>query len=191
MRKLMWILVGVVLVLAVVLLVMNYQTGRLQRVENQIGQQQNTQPSGENTRLDYKNLTYSIGKDVKMSDGYAEEEAAPGSASKIVTRIQGEPVWEDIDQDGVKDALFFVTQETGGSGTFWYVAAALSNGGQARCSNGILIGDRIVSQNIAVEGPTIKVNYLDRSPSESMADTPTLPAVKTLKLTDGELVEQK
>ena len=34
------------------------------------------------------------------------------------------------------------------------------------------------------------VNYLDRTPDESMADDPTIPTTKTFAYTNGQLVEK-
>ena len=75
---------------------------------------------------DYKDTEYVIdGTRIKLENGLAETEAAPGSASKIVTRYFGNELKTDLDGDGSDDVVFLVTQERGGSGTFFYAVAAL------------------------------------------------------------------
>ena len=51
--------------------------------------------------------------------------AAPGSASRIVTRYFGSEVRGDLNGDGREDVAFLLTQQSGGSGTFFYAVAAL------------------------------------------------------------------
>ena len=82
--------------------------------------------SGSDVSADYKNATYTIeGQPVTLVDGYAEVPAAPGSASKTVTQYFGNEAVGDLNGDGVPDVAFLLTQNGGGSGTFYYVVAAL------------------------------------------------------------------
>lgn len=75
---------------------------------------------------DYKDATYTIeGIPVHLVDGVAETPLAPDSASVVITRYFGNEVWKDLNNDGVADVTFILTQETGGSGTFYYVVSAL------------------------------------------------------------------
>jgi hypothetical protein len=75
---------------------------------------------------DHKNAEYVIdGRRVKLEDGISEAISGPGSASKIVTRYFGNEVYKDLNDDGREDIVFFLTQETGGSGTFFYAVPFL------------------------------------------------------------------
>jgi hypothetical protein len=47
-------------------------------------------------------------------DGISETEAAPGSASKIITRYFGNELRTDLDGDDVEDIAFILTQSSGG-----------------------------------------------------------------------------
>jgi hypothetical protein len=50
------------------------------------------------------NLTYKIaGQDYQLVNGKIEKEIAPGSASKEVVMVFGEPVYVDLDKDGDQD----------------------------------------------------------------------------------------
>ena len=73
--------------------------------------------------------TYMIdGKSVTLKDGVSIIDAAPGSISKITTRVFGNEVRQDLDGDGRDDVAFILTQDGGGSGTFYYFVAKLMVG---------------------------------------------------------------
>ena len=91
--------------------------------------------------------TYIIeGKQVTLENGLSEIPADSGSVSKVITRYFGNDVNLDLDGDGREDSVFLLTQETGGSGTFYYVAAALNTGEGYIGSQALLLGDRIAPQ---------------------------------------------
>ena len=142
---------------------------------------------------DYKNATYVIdGKSVTLVNGLSEVEAAPGSAAKIVTRYFGNEVKHDLNDDGREDVAFLLTQETGGSGTFFYVVAALNTPAGYVGSDAVLLGDRIAPQSTSMdEGATINgtnrknvivVNYAVRLPNEPFTVQPSLGKSIWLKL---------
>jgi hypothetical protein len=75
--------------------------------------------------------------------------------------------------DGREDVAFLVTQEMGGSRTFFYVVAGLNKENGYVGSHGFLLGDRIAPQTTEKrEGRVVLVNYADRAPSESFAVPP-------------------
>ncbi len=151
-------------------------------------------PAGGTTAaVDPQNATYLIdSKEVTLVNGVSEQEAAPGSASKIVTKYFGNAVNIDLNGDGLMDAGFLLTQDGGGSGTFFYVAAALDNAGKTQGTNAILLGDRIAPQstNVDPNNPAqFIVNYMDRKASEPMSAQPSVAVSRTFKLENGKLVE--
>lgn len=125
---------------------------------------------------DYKNAEYIIeGQRVRLMNGVAETEAAPGSASKITTRYFGNEVMTDLDGDGRQDVAFLLTQDSGGSGTFYYAVAALNTDRGYVGSEGLLLGDRIAPQTTEKgAGKIIIVNYADRRPEESFSTPPSV-----------------
>ena len=146
------------------------------------------------TGQDPRNATYIInGKPVTLVNGVAEQPAAPGSAEKIVTQYFGNAIEVDLNSDGKMDSAFLLTQSTGGSGLFFYVAAALQNtDGTYQGTNTILLGDRIAPQssNFDPNNPAqFIVNYADRAPGQPMSAQPTQGVSKTFKLNNGTLVE--
>lgn len=140
------------------------------------------------TAADYKDAEYVIdGKRVKLKDGLAETEAAPGSASKIITRYFGNEVKHDLNDDGREDVVFLLTQEMGGSGTFFYVVAALNTEEGYVGSQAILLGDRIAPQTTELSRNhnhknVIVVNYADRATGEPMTTQPSIGKSIWLKL---------
>ena len=142
---------------------------------------------------DYKNATYVIeGRSVTLVNGLAETEAAPSSATKIITRYFGNEVKHDLNNDGLEDVAFLLTQETGGGGTFFYVVAALNTPVGYVGSDAVLLGDRIAPQTTHMdEGQTsngttrqnvIVVNYVVRLPGEPFTTRPSLGKSIWLKL---------
>lgn len=137
---------------------------------------------------DYKNAAYYIdGQLTRMVDGVAEMESAPGSASKTITRYFGNDLVTDLNDDGRDDVVFLLTQEIGGSGTFYYAVAAVNTDDGYVGSDGYFLGDRIAPQTIE-ESPNPKhaniivVNYADRAPGEPMTARPSVGKSAYLKL---------
>lgn len=142
----------------------------------------------------YKDAEYVIeGERVKLVDGVAEMEVAADSASKVVTRYFGNELKTDLDGDGREDVVFLLTQESGGSGTFFYVVAALNTDLGYVGSDGYFLGDRIAPQTTEVsQNPrhnhVIVVNYADRKPDEPMSAAPSVGKSVYLKL-DSETMQ--
>ena len=143
--------------------------------------------------VDPQNTTYLIdGKEITLVDGVAEQEAAPGSASKIVTKYFGNAVDIDLNSDGLMDSGLLLTQDGGGSGTFFYVAAVINQAGSTQGTNAIFLGDRVAPQSTDVDpgNPAqFIVNYAERKSSEPMSAQPSVAVSRTFKLDNGTLVE--
>jgi len=147
---------------------------------------------GHVTPADYKNATYVIeGQPVTLVNGHSEVPAAPGSASKVLTDYFGNDATGDLNGDGLPDVAFILTQNSGGSGTFYYVVAALrSSAGTYTGTNAVLLGDRIAPQTTEIKGGEVIVNYADRKPGEPMTAQPSVGVSKYLKVENGALVVQ-
>lgn len=137
---------------------------------------------------DYKHAEYLIeGKRIDLAGGLSDAEAFPGSASRIVTRYFGNELKTDLDGNGREDVVFIVTHEQGGSGTFFYVVAALNTTTGYLGSDGYLLGDRITPQTTEVSrnprhNRVVVVNYADRKPGEPMTAPPSVGKSVYLKL---------
>ena len=128
------------------------------------------------------------GEEITLANGAAEREAAPGSASKVVTRYFGNDARGDLNADGKDDVVFLVSQNTGGTGEFYYAVAALATDTGYKTTNAFLIGDRIAPQSTNISAGEIHVNYAERKPGEPMTAQPSQAATLLLKVTrDGRL----
>lgn len=125
---------------------------------------------------DYKNTVYNFeGEFVKLENGISEKEIVPGSATKIVTKYFGKDFTTDLNKDLLDDVVFFMTQQDGGSGTFYYVVASLNISSGFIGSNAFFIGDRITPLEIKLrEDGAIMVSYLDRKANESFDKKPSV-----------------
>lgn len=134
--------------------------------------------------VSYKNSTYVIeGQSVSLVDGVAVTEIAPGSASKLTTRYFGNEAHGDLNGDGTDDVVFLLTQDGGGSGTFYYAVAALSLSTGFVGTNAVLLGDRIAPQTTEIANGSATVNYADRKDGESMTTSPSVGVSKRLRVT--------
>ncbi len=135
----------------------------------------------------YKNTTYTIdGSQVTLVNGSSVTPIENSSAS-VVTTYFGNELFKDLNDDGRDDVVFLLTQQTGGSGTFYYVVASLNTDNGYVGSQALLLGDRIAPQNINIsENPkhknVIVVNFVDRGVGEPMTSEQSIGKSVYLKL---------
>ena len=140
----------------------------------------------------YKNISYKIdGTAVLLTDGMAVQEAAPGSASKITTTYFGNEATGDLDGNGTEDVAFLLTQNAGGSGTFYYVVVAAKTDTGYVGTNAILLGDRIAPQTTEISNGVVTVNYAIRKTGDPMTTAPSVGVSKKITFSGGGLVEMK
>jgi hypothetical protein len=139
---------------------------------------------------DPMNGTYRIEKDtVTLANGRAEREAAPGSATKVVTTVADQRIG-DLDGDGRNDAVVILVHQPGGSGTFYYVAALLNAPGGATATPAVLLGDRIKVSALKLDGQRIVVDLLERGAGQPFTASPTVASTKRFVIERGVLVSQ-
>ncbi len=140
--------------------------------------------------VDYKNATYTIeGQPVTLINGRTESTTTPGSASRTTTQYFGNNATGDLNGDGVPDIAFIVTQNAGGSGTFYYVVAAVKNPEGYQGTNAVLLGDRIAPQTTEIQNGELIVNYADRKTGDPMTTAPSVGISKYLTLSGNQLTE--
>jgi hypothetical protein len=122
-------------------------------------------------------------------NGAAEVPAAPESSAKIIISYFGNEAFGDLNGDGREDAAFLLTQSGGGSGTFFFVVAALQTETGYQGTNAVFLGDRIAPQSILIQNGQVVVNYADRKPGEPFTTAPSVGITKTLKVDNGMLAE--
>jgi hypothetical protein len=141
-------------------------------------------------KVDYKNATYTMdGSAFTLVNGVAELPTPPGAASTITIKYFGNDATGDLNGDGITDRAFLLTQQGGGSGTFYYVVASLQNsaGGYVG-TNAVLLGDRIAPQSTAIKDAEVIVNYADRKVGEPMTTKPSVGVTKYFSVANGQLM---
>lgn len=148
-----------------------------------------SEKQGEGLPYDPKQALFFVsGEPVELRDGVAQAVTDLGGASATTIRYFGNELSHDIDGDGVEDVVFLVTQETGGSGAFFYAVGALKREDGYLGTHAALIGDRVAPQTVeAGEGRAVVVNYADRAPGEPMSAQPSVGKSLTLLLDPATL----
>lgn len=140
----------------------------------------------------YLDISYEInGERVILKNGVSQVEVMPGSAAKKITQYFGNEAVGDLNGDHRKDVAFLMTQTTGGSGTFFYVVAALQTESGYEGTNAVFLGDRIAPQSTLIINDQVVVNFTDRKPDEPFTTPPSIGKTLYLKLSDGRLIELK
>lgn len=128
------------------------------------------------------------GEAITLIDGREEKEVIPESAIKSITIAWNKVVRADLNNDGAADAALVLMHNSGGSGTFFYVVAALNGKtGKAVGTNAVFLGDRIFMENISVSGGLIIVDYLDRGRGEPMVAEPIIKVKRSFAVKEGVL----
>lgn len=143
---------------------------------------------GDKVGADPQNATYIINNETfTLVDGLSEKQVGEDSTTQIVTRYFGNEVRIDLNDDDREDAVFLLTQEAGGSGTFFYVVAALNTEDGWQGSHALFLGDRIAPQTTEVSNNprhknVVVVNYADREAGEPMSAQPSVGKSIWIKL---------
>ncbi len=149
-------------------------------------------PSSKIAGFDGKNSSFTIdGRTVKLANGVSVVDAAPGSASKVTTRYFGNEAYGDLNGDGTIDTAFLISEDSGGSGLFYYVVVALTEKNGYKMTNAFLIGDRIAPQTTEINQSAreLHINFAERKAGEPMTTSPSVGAVLLLKVTPAGVLE--
>ena len=135
--------------------------------------------------IDPFNHTYSIEKEkVILHNGHARE-TIPGTTAVIITEVIHRPVFADLDGEKSKESVSILMQHTGGTGSFYYLAAAVEGGSVIES---YFLGDRIRITSVKIVEKLIIVEYLERSINQPMASRPTVKVSKKFKLDEEKIV---
>ena len=105
------------------------------------------------------------------------------AGAQVLVVLTGPQTSRDLNGDGAPDAVVVLAANTGGSGVFSFVSAVLNDNGVARPLPGVVLGDRIRVQSVAISRRgEITVRYLDRRPTQPMSARPTIRRVASYKL---------
>jgi hypothetical protein len=141
------------------------------------------------TTSDPADATYIIDdQKVHLRNGRFEGAAVSGSATRSTIQMFSEPVFGDLDGDGDEDAALYLVVDPGGSGTFYYVAAAHQIDGGYDGTSAVYLGDRLKPHNLKIHNGVVVAKYAQRLSGESMATPPSVDKSAYLILTAGNLV---
>jgi len=141
---------------------------------------------------DPSNATFKIERDtVALVNGRAEREAAPGSATKVITTLADPRVSGDVDGDGRPETVVVLIYQPGGSGVFFYLAALLNGTGGVTTTPAVLLGDRIKVTGVRLDGRTIVVDMLDRAAGQPLSESPSVTSTKRFVVDRGALIAQQ
>ncbi len=126
---------------------------------------------------------------VQLTDGrYEGEPFVEGGASRPTVTFIDPYAFGDLDGDGVEDAAVLLAENSGGSGTFIYVAAVLNRNGNPQDLATQLLGDRVQVNSLSIEDGEIVLYMITHGPDDAMC-CPTQRVVQTYELRDDELVQ--
>jgi hypothetical protein len=138
------------------------------------------------------NLTYRgiLDEPVTLSAGWFEGEPfVAGGASRPTVSLLADPVaYGDLNGDGREDAAVLLASDSGGSGSFIYLATVQSRDGVPDNMATLLLGDRVQVRSLAVEGERLVVRLLSHAPGDP-ACCPSLEMVREFTLEGETLVE--
>jgi len=126
---------------------------------------------------------------VQLTNGtYEGEPFVEGGASRpTVTFIEPHAIG-DLNGDGVDDAAVLLVENSGGSGSFVYLAAILNQEGTPENAGTVLLGDRAQVQSLTIADGQISVTMVTHGPDDPMC-CPTQEVQQTYELQDNELVQ--
>ncbi|MBA6413389.1 hypothetical protein H2508_09730 [Parahaliea sp. F7430] len=138
-----------------------------------------------------KNASFTLdGTLIELVNGVSSEPIA-NSSSRTTTRYLGGEAVGDLNGDGLEDFSFWVAQNAGGSGTFYYVVVALKRPSGYTTTNAFFVGDRIVPETMQISrgSQELQVNFNERARGEPMSTLPSKPATLLLKVTPDGVLE--
>lgn len=141
------------------------------------------------TKQALENLAYHgiYDQAVTLTSGeYTGPPFVEGGASRPVVRLQT-VANGDLDQDSIPDAVVVLAENSGGSGTFIYLAAVLNEYGEPVNTSTIRLGDRVQVQSLRVIDGQILVTALTHAPEDPLCCPSQQVEMKYL-LTAGQLV---
>lgn len=127
--------------------------------------------------------------EVELRAGRYEHQYGTG-ASQVNKAYFQAAGFGDLNGDGIADAAAVIAVETGGSGSFYYLAAMLDQDGTPQQAGVAFLGDRIQLQSVTVEEGGVVVKMKVHAETDPQC-CPSKEVVQTYRLSDGtlELVE--
>jgi hypothetical protein len=142
------------------------------------------------TWFDLRDLSYQgiYAEPVQLEDGnFVGEPFVEGGASRPTVALV-QHAFGHLNRDGIADAAVLLSESSGGSGTFIYLAAVLSQDAEFVNVATTFIGDRTNVTSIAVGGGEITLETVTHGPDDPMC-CPSVHVTYTYSLQSDQLVE--
>jgi hypothetical protein len=123
----------------------------------------------------------------KLNGGEYREKYTEDSASELVIRLTKKVAFGDLDGDGLEDAAVVLLTDPGASGTFYYLAAVINQGGRPDNVAARLLGDRVKIKKVSVEQGDIVIDMIAHGPDDPVC-CPSKRVVRTYRLEEGHLI---
>ena len=127
---------------------------------------------------------------VTLVDGRYEGEpfGAGGASRPTVTLLPETVTYGDLDGDGRADAAVVLVSDSGGSGTYHYLAVVQSRDGKPANVATVLLGDRVQVRSLAIENGRLLMNLLAHA-ADDPACCPTLEIIRAFRLEGESLID--
>lgn len=139
------------------------------------------------------NATYNLeGELFTLSQGEAEKKLSQtGGSSVIKVKIWEEPVYGDLNSDGISDAALIFTYEDEDGFVDYYVSAAIKDETNDRYDGlkAVFLGEEISPKNLIIKEGSILIDYDDRGQSDSISVKPYIALAKTFFVESNQLKE--
>jgi heat shock protein HslJ len=141
------------------------------------------------TEEDIRNAAYQL-EDlgaIQLSDGEYKHQYGEGATQADLVGLET-IAFGDLDGDGLDDAAVILWWQSGGSGTFKYLAAVLDDDGAPRQAGIEPLGDRVKIESLSVSEGQILLESITHGPDDPMC-CPTQKAALTYRFGGEQLVK--
>ena len=124
---------------------------------------------------------------VRLVNGLYKEKLVPNSATELVITLSDKVAYGDLNGDGKEDAAVILITNSGGSGTFRYLAVVLDQKGAPNHAASLFLGDRVKVRSLSVSSGKIVLKMRTHTPNDPMC-CPTLDMTRNYLLQGNTLV---
>jgi heat shock protein HslJ len=139
-----------------------------------------------------RNLTYRgvLDYPVTLQDGVFEGSSLVigGASRPRVELLDRLHLIDDLDGDGVSEAIVLLSESSGGSGTRTFVSAVTHTAGKTHNLDTLLVGDRVQIRSLRATGGGLMIDYVAAGPDDP-ACCPTVKTRSHYRLAAGRLIE--
>ncbi len=129
-------------------------------------------------------------KKAKLSGGEYQEQIVPGAASKLIIRLLELHAIGDLNGDGAQDAAAILVSSSGGSGTFFDLAAVINEKGVPKHVASVRLGDRVKIKSVTIKSGEIVLEMVKHGPKDPLC-CPTQEVSQSYKLQGDKLIETR